>query len=95
MKLASIRLSQSDSFFVRMTSSTILFQLSLFGLVTFFIQVIVITPSLIIRTTRSGRGMSLLGIAQAPNQSMKPTAPWRDNFSMFATTPCRGLSLSR
>jgi len=29
------------------------------------------------------------------NQSMKPTAPLRDNFSVFATTPCRGLSLSR
>ena len=31
----------------------------------------------------------------ASNQSMKPTAPLRDNFSVFATTPCRGLSLSR
>jgi hypothetical protein len=30
-----------------------------------------------------------------PNHSMKPTAPWRCNFSVFATTPCRGLSLSR
>jgi hypothetical protein len=30
-----------------------------------------------------------------PNQSMKPTAPLRDKFSVFATTPCRGLSLSR
>jgi len=30
-----------------------------------------------------------------PNQSMKPTAPWRYDFSVFATTPCRGLSLSR
>jgi hypothetical protein len=30
-----------------------------------------------------------------PNQSMKPTAPLRGNFSVFATTPCRGLSLSR
>jgi hypothetical protein len=30
-----------------------------------------------------------------PNQSMKPTAPLRDNFSVLATTPCRGLSLSR
>ena len=26
---------------------------------------------------------------------MKPTAPLRYNFSVFATTPCRGLSLSR
>jgi hypothetical protein len=30
-----------------------------------------------------------------PNQSMKPTAPLRCNFNVFATTPCRGLSLSR
>src|SRR5437867_10614016 len=29
------------------------------------------------------------------NQSMKPTAPLRDGFSVLATTPCRGLSLSR
>ena len=29
------------------------------------------------------------------NQSMKPTAPLRNKFSVFATTPCRGLSLSR
>ena len=24
---------------------------------------------------------------------MKPTAPWLSNFSVLATTPCRGLSL--
>jgi hypothetical protein len=30
-----------------------------------------------------------------PNQSMKPTAHWRNKFSVFATTPYRGLSLSR
>jgi hypothetical protein len=29
------------------------------------------------------------------NQSMQPTAPSRGNFSVLATTPCRGLSLSR
>ena len=29
------------------------------------------------------------------NQSMKPTAPLRCKFSVLATTPCRGLSLSR
>jgi hypothetical protein len=29
------------------------------------------------------------------NQSMKPTAPSRYKFSVFATTPCRGLSQSR
>ena len=31
----------------------------------------------------------------ASNQSMKPTAPLRNNFSVFATTPSVGLSLSR
>jgi CubicO group peptidase (beta-lactamase class C family) len=30
-----------------------------------------------------------------PNQTMKPTAPWRNNFTAFATDPARGLSLSR
>jgi len=29
------------------------------------------------------------------NQSMKPTARLRNKLSVFATTPCRGLSLSR
>ena len=29
------------------------------------------------------------------NQSMKPTAPFRCNLSVSATTPCRDLSLSR
>jgi uncharacterized protein DUF922 len=29
---------------------------------------------------------------QPPNQWMKPTAPLRCNFRVFATTPCRGLS---
>jgi hypothetical protein len=29
------------------------------------------------------------------NQTMKPTASWRNNFSVFATTSSRGLSLSR
>ena len=32
---------------------------------------------------------------ERPNQAMKPTAPLRSNFSVLATTPCRGLSLSR
>jgi hypothetical protein len=32
---------------------------------------------------------------EASNQSMKPTAPFRNAFSVFATTPCRGLSPSR
>src|SRR5713101_672317 len=31
----------------------------------------------------------------ASNQPMKPTAPSRGNFRVFATTPCRGSSLSR
>src|SRR5436309_8699568 len=30
-----------------------------------------------------------------PNQPMKPTAPFGNKFSVFATTPCRGLSPSR
>ena len=30
-----------------------------------------------------------------PNQTMKPTAPPRNALSVFATTPCRGLSLYR
>jgi hypothetical protein len=30
-----------------------------------------------------------------PNQTMKPTAPDRNSLSVFATIPCRGLSLSR
>ena len=29
------------------------------------------------------------------NQMMKPTAPRRSKFSVLATTPCRGLSISR
>ena len=33
--------------------------------------------------------------AAVSNQSMKPTAPFRCTFSVFATTPCRGLSPSR
>jgi membrane protease YdiL (CAAX protease family) len=28
----------------------------------------------------------------APNKAMKPTAPFRNAFSLIATTPCRGLS---
>jgi hypothetical protein len=30
-----------------------------------------------------------------PNQSMKPTAPRRNKFNLFATMPCRELSRSR
>jgi hypothetical protein len=36
-----------------------------------------------------------LAIKMRSNQSMKPTAPLRDNLILFATTPCRGLSFSR
>ena len=32
---------------------------------------------------------------ETSNQSMKPTAPLRKNFNVFATTPSRGLSISR
>src|SRR6266516_818701 len=45
--------------------------------------------------------MNTIRLARAPtevasclNQSMKPTAPFRNESSVFATTPCRGLSLS-
>ncbi len=31
----------------------------------------------------------------APRRSMNPTAPLGNKFSVFATTPCRGLTLSR
>ena len=34
-------------------------------------------------------------VVPASNQSVKPTAPCRNKPSVFATTPCRGLSLSR
>ena len=40
-------------------------------------------------STENSRSNSL-----KPNQSMKPT-PSRNNPSVFATTPCRGLSPSR
>jgi hypothetical protein len=36
-----------------------------------------------------------LRLDTASNQSMKPTAPLRNAHSVIATTPCRGLSLSR
>jgi hypothetical protein len=47
---------------------------------------------------RAVHGLSMVSPAmraKASNQSMKPTAPWRNAFSEIATTPCRGLSLSR
>jgi hypothetical protein len=39
--------------------------------------------------------MRRVGRISASSQSMKPTAPFRNKFSVLATTPCRGLSLSR
>jgi protein-S-isoprenylcysteine O-methyltransferase Ste14 len=38
---------------------------------------------------------SVMVVAKRPNQSMKPTAPFRNESIALATTPCRGLSLSR
>jgi pimeloyl-ACP methyl ester carboxylesterase len=39
--------------------------------------------------------LAFLGAVTRSNQSMKPTAPLRNRFSVFAMTPCRGLALSR
>jgi hypothetical protein len=36
-----------------------------------------------------------LGSITPPNQSMKPSGPFRNKLSLFATTPCRGLAPSR
>jgi catechol 2,3-dioxygenase-like lactoylglutathione lyase family enzyme len=37
-----------------------------------------------------------MSLATKPsNRSIRPTALFRSDFSVFATTPCRGLSLSR
>ena len=49
-------------------------------------------------TTRDGvkiefAAASEPGIENTPNQWTKPTAPLRNEFSVFALTPCRGLSL--
>ena len=44
---------------------------------------------------RTGTTSKWFATNPSPNQSMKPTAPLRYNFSVFATNPCRGLSLSR
>jgi hypothetical protein len=40
-------------------------------------------------------GTMILFLQKRSNQTMKPTAHWQNNFSVFAATPCRGLSLSR
>jgi hypothetical protein len=42
-----------------------------------------------------GSATTMIGAAVRPDQSIKPTAPERNNFGVFATTSCRGLSLSR
>jgi hypothetical protein len=36
----------------------------------------------------------ILFLQKRSNQTMKPTAHWQNNFSVFATTPCRGFSPS-
>jgi steroid delta-isomerase-like uncharacterized protein len=54
--------------------------------------------SVAISTKRRGTGSSgcqATSVVNESNQSIKPTSPLRDNFSVLATTPCRGLSLSR
>ncbi len=47
------------------------------------------------RRTRASGSTICLSRLRMPNQTMKPTAPLRNKFGVFATTPCRGLSLSR
>src|SRR5690242_4486444 len=37
----------------------------------------------------------MLCLITPSNESMKPTAPLRSSFIVFASTPCHGLSLSR
>ena len=39
-------------------------------------------------------GTMILFLQKRSNQTMKPTAHWQNNFSVFATTPCRGFSPS-
>jgi hypothetical protein len=46
-------------------------------------------------TVKNHRDEPVTLYRQQPNQLMKPTAPFRHTSSVFATTPCRGLSLSR
>jgi hypothetical protein len=41
------------------------------------------------------RSQGVIRLRNASNQSMKPTSPLQDRLSVFATSPCRGLSLSR
>jgi hypothetical protein len=40
-------------------------------------------------------GLSMTISSLALNQSMKSTAPSQGNLGVFATEPCRGLSLPR
>ena len=44
---------------------------------------------------RTGTTSKWFATNPRPNQSMKPTAPFRGKFGELATTPCRGLSPSR
>jgi hypothetical protein len=39
-------------------------------------------------------GTMILVLKKRSNQTVKRTAHWQNNFSVLATTPCRGLSLS-
>ena len=48
-----------------------------------------------VRCTHLKSSATTTSVTKSSNQSMKPTAPCRNKFSVFATTPCRGLSLSR
>jgi hypothetical protein len=52
-----------------------------------------------LKATASPQHISVSGLSvrseMSPNQSMKPTAPPGNEFIVFATAPCRGLSLSR
>jgi hypothetical protein len=40
-------------------------------------------------------GTMILFLQKRSNQPMKPPAPLQNDLSVFATIPCRGLSLSR
>jgi hypothetical protein len=54
----------------------------------------VMVPGLITQAQSSNNSQSASWHKRS-NQSVKPTAPWRSNFSVFATTPCRmtGIAL--
>jgi Kef-type K+ transport system membrane component KefB len=60
------------------------------------VLVMVVVTSILgpILTEHFGR-QRLSARRRRPNQSMKPTAPLRDNIGVLVTSPARGLSLSR